>query len=278
MVQEKSRPAEEHQAAVMTEQGLIVPALVVIVGQACSLKCKNCANFSPYAPSATKRYRLERICEDLSLIFQSCRQIRRVQVQGGEPFLYSELPELLDFIRSSGKVETLTVATNGTIFPDEKVIQSLERNQVRVRISHYPNTPQETAERLMERLARSNLDTWKYEFTVDDSMWYDMGGVQARPEADSDEAVARRFQNCPFHDCFTLENGKIGRCSRAVIAELLQGFTADSGDYLPVVPAGDFPEKLWEYLSANRFMEACRFCYGAEGGKIPPAIQLNGEE
>ena len=274
MAQEKSRPAEDHRPVEMTERGLIIPALVVIVGQACSLKCKNCAKFSPYAPNETRRYSLKRICEDLNLIFQSCHYLRRVQVQGGEPFLYTELPELLDFIRDSGKAETITVATNGTIFPDEKVFQALKRNHVRVRISHYPDTPQDTVERLMERLTRLNLDTWKYEFALDDSMWYDMGGIKAKPEADSDEAVARRFQNCPFHDCFTLENGKISRCSRAVIAELVQGFTANSGDYLPVVPTEDFPDRLWEYLRADRFMEACRFCYGSEGDKILPALQL----
>ena len=44
---------EKHGKIEMTDQGLIIPALVVIVGQACSLKCKHCANFSPYAPNGT---------------------------------------------------------------------------------------------------------------------------------------------------------------------------------------------------------------------------------
>lgn len=265
---------EEHGVVWMTSQGLIVPALVLIVGQACSLKCKHCANFSPFAPESVKRYPLKKLCDDLSLVFHSVHRVEKIQVQGGEPFLYTELPELLDFIRNSGKADVLTVATNGTIVPKESVFQALQRNRVRVRISSYPNTPKETVSKLTQRLKEYGLDVWIYEFTSDDSMWYDMGGISASPTDDSDEAVQQRFMKCPFHDCFTLENGKVSRCSRAVMAELLQGFTSRESDLLPVVPEDDFSAKLWQYLSTPIFMEACRHCYGIEGGKVAPAMQL----
>lgn len=68
---------EKHGKIEMTDQGLIIPALVVIVGQACSLKCKHCANFSPYAPNGTKRYTLEQIMSNLRLIFQSVCHIKK---------------------------------------------------------------------------------------------------------------------------------------------------------------------------------------------------------
>lgn len=274
MTQKPDRLVEKHDVVRMTSQGMVIPALVVIVGQACSLKCKHCANFSPYAPSSAKRYPLEKICADLNLIFQSVHRVKKIQVQGGEPFLYKKLPELLDFIGGSGKVDILTVATNGTILPNEDVFQALKRNQVRIRISNYSNTLEETTAKLVDRLAQLEIDTWMYEFALDDSMWYDMGGITAKPAENSDSLTQHRFLDCPFHDCFTLENGKISRCSRAIIAEMLQEFTAREGDFLPVIPSEDFPEKLWSYLDTADFMEACRFCYGATGRKVAPAQQL----
>lgn len=265
---------EEHGIVRMTDEGLVIPALTVIVGQACSLKCKHCANFSPFAPDFTKRYPLKKICGDLQVIFESVHRLEKVQVQGGEPFLYPDLPDLLDFIWNSGKVDILTVATNGTIIPKETVFQSMKRNRVRVRISNYPNTSKETVARLAQRLKESGLDIWIYEFASDDSMWYDMGGVSAVPPAASEEAVQQRFITCPFHDCFTLENGKVSRCGRAVMAEVLQNFEAREQDLLPVTPSEDFPVKLWKYLDTPAHMEACRYCYGTERGKVVPAQQL----
>jgi len=265
---------EEHGSVKMTESGLVVPALTVIVGQACSLKCKHCANFSPFAPASAKHYPLEKLCDDLRVIFESVHWLEKVQVQGGEPFLYAELPELLDFIRGSGKTGILTVATNGTIVPKENVFQSMRRNHVRVRISSYPNVSKETVAQLTERLKECDLEIWDYEFASDDAMWYDMGGISAVPAEASDEAAQRRFLACPFHDCFTLENGKISRCGRAVMAEVLQGFTSRESDLLPVVPAEDFSTRLWKYLDTPAYMEACRHCYGTEGGKVIPAQQL----
>lgn len=261
---------EKHGKIEMTDQGLIIPALVVIVGQACSLKCKHCANFSPYAPNGTKRYTLEQIMSNLRLIFQSVCHIKKIQIQGGEPFLYTELAELLDFIHNSDPSTTLTIATNGTIIPAETVFHALKRNHVRVRISKYSVTPQENVSQLRDILDGFGIENWTYEFASQDSMWYNMGQGTLPFWGN----VERRFLDCPFHDCFTLENGWISRCSRAIIAEQVQGFTANEDDYLRVEPSEDFSLRLWKYLEAEECMEACRYCRGTEGEKVVPAQQL----
>lgn len=265
---------EAHGAVEMTEFGLVIPALTIIVGQACSLKCKHCANFSPYAPIQAKHYSLEQICMDLKLIFEASYRTKKIQVQGGEPFLYQELPELLDFIRNSGKVDVLTVATNGTILPRDQVLDALQRNHVRVRISEYPIVAEESIRKLKERLNAYNIEIWNYQFASNDAMWYDMGGVSNSATAESEERVQQRFINCPFHDCFTLENSKISRCGRAVMAEQLQGFIAKEKDLLCISPSKDLQIMLWQYLKTPEHMEACRYCRGAEGEKIVPAQQI----
>lgn len=273
------RGAEAHGKVEMTEEGLVVPAITVIVGQACSLKCRHCANFSPFAPEPAKHYPLEQILDDLKILFRAVHSIPKIQVQGGEPFLYKELPELLDFIRASGKATTITVATNGTIVPNGTVLGSLKKNDVRVRISSYPATPKEKVELLKEKLQELDIQIWLYEFISDDSMWFDMGEISTPLPAYTHTGAAesdlqRRFLNCPFHDCFILENSRVGRCGRCVIAPEVQKFTPKESDTLPVAWAEDFPEKLREYLETPAYMEACRYCWGADGQKVPPAQQL----
>lgn len=60
--------------------------LVLVVGQACSLKCKNCANFAPYAPKEMLHYSFADIQRSLTVIWNALGGIQKVQIQGGEPF------------------------------------------------------------------------------------------------------------------------------------------------------------------------------------------------
>ena len=65
--------------------------LVLSVGQACNYKCKDCANFCPVSPKEYKRYELDDILESIKRILKNVNFIQIFQIQGGEPFLYSEL-------------------------------------------------------------------------------------------------------------------------------------------------------------------------------------------
>jgi hypothetical protein len=83
--------------------------------------------------------------------------------------------------------------------------------------------------------------------------------------------IETKFSNCAFRGCLTLENGVIGRCSRAVIAAAIQGFTPNNGDFLLVDGADDFGQKLYHYLKSPRHMKACYHCYGSLGSELVDA-------
>jgi glycerol-3-phosphate cytidylyltransferase len=91
---------------------LDIPFLVICTGQACSLRCRDCGNFSPYAPAETKQYPAERIIHDLSMILNHCSTIDVLQIQGGEPFLHPDLYKILGFAVEHTGVNRVTVATN----------------------------------------------------------------------------------------------------------------------------------------------------------------------
>lgn len=76
--------------------------MVLSVGQACNYKCKNCGNFAPFAPAEFMRYKFEDITQSMNQILESVDNIRILQIQGGEPFLYSDLGRLVKHLRSLG--------------------------------------------------------------------------------------------------------------------------------------------------------------------------------
>ena len=58
--------------------------LVVCVGHACSLKCKECANFTPHVPYDSMIYNVDTICSELDAILGCC-DVEMIQIQGGNP-------------------------------------------------------------------------------------------------------------------------------------------------------------------------------------------------
>lgn len=58
-------------------------SLVLVVGQACNLKCKNCGNFCPISLPETKRYDVKSIIESLRIILKNVYRMSYLQIQGG---------------------------------------------------------------------------------------------------------------------------------------------------------------------------------------------------
>lgn len=87
-------------SSLLVEQPKLQTRLLAIsVGQACSLKCKDCANFAPYAKKENMRYSLESIKNGLDKLLPFFEEIDTFHIQGGEPFLYSDLAELICYCK-----------------------------------------------------------------------------------------------------------------------------------------------------------------------------------
>jgi organic radical activating enzyme len=255
-----------------------IPFLVVIVGQACTLRCKDCGNFTAIAPKNALVYSVDQILEDLRTILQHAT-IRDLQIQGGEPFLYPNLNELLRFCVEHENITNVTIATNGTLLPKAE-IELLQNKKIFVRISNYKPF-KDKGEKLSAFLNENAVRNGVYNFVGRNAMWHDMGyapPLSLDEEQADDNTCKSRFESCAFKICLTLEQSKLGYCSRSIIAESVQGFSAKQGDYCiisPTPPPDEFRKQLEQYIENRHFMEACRFCNGSAAGKfVEAAIQL----
>ncbi|MCM1047013.1 MAG: radical SAM protein [Clostridiales bacterium] len=157
-----------------------VEFLVISVGQACNFKCRDCSNFAPVSPACFKRYDVNDIKKDLKVLFENVEYIEKLQIQGGEPLLYSDLAELIDFLyENRDKVHEIVIATNGSLIPDDSLMECLKRNSVCVRISDY-GIAQESSSKLVEKLIQNNIRYYVYSFVNGKSLWYECGGKNTR--------------------------------------------------------------------------------------------------
>ena len=250
---------------------LVIPFLVVCIGQACTLRCKDCANFSPFAPKEHSVYPVTSILDNLHIITANS-SIDLLHIQGGESFVYPYLDDILRFVIESANIRNCQIATNGTLLPKTD-LNLLKSEKITVRVSNYPSV-KNIAEKLRKFLLDNGINHRIHDFVSFTGEWNDIGGINLPCEQD-DDAVQKRFDLCAKNRCFTLENSKISRCSRGVIAEAVQGFASKAGDYLIVNDSPDFKERLIEYVTFPKFMEACRYCNGYANSKlIEPAVQL----
>ena len=258
--------------------GYSINFLVVVVGQRCSLKCRDCANFSPYAQKENMAYDVDSLISTLDKILGNIRKIRLLQIQGGEPFVYPYLGKLIDYLLLQEKIEQIVFATNGTVIP-VKYLEKLSHPKISVRISNYPVVPKEKINSLCEVFDDSVIQYSVYNFVHGDSFWTKCGGIETPKEYDNG-IVSDRYFRCGFKTCLTLENGILGKCSRAIHAKEMQKFTPKKNDYVSVTER-HLKYKLIKYefiqkINRRYFMEACRYCYGTElSEKVTPAIQLN---
>ena len=152
-----------------------IPLLVVCVGQACTLKCRDCSNFSPYAKKERLLYPVNDVLEDLDNILSVSKYIDLLQIQGGEPLIYPSLENILHYVISNDKIKHVHIATNGTVIP-YKHLELLKHEKITVRISNYKVVDQSEVDQLCRVLEDNNIKYSLYSFTGGDNRWILQGG------------------------------------------------------------------------------------------------------
>lgn len=247
--------------------------LVVVTGQACTLRCKDCGNLSPYIKDSMEFYEMDDIINGLGLILKHS-VVKKLQIQGGEAFMHPALDVLLRYVAKNDLIEKCQIATNATLMPSPNEIDIMTHPKFSVRISNYPVVSKK-AEELSEVLDGHGVCSRIYNFYGKTGLWYELNPRSG--EAVSDARAASRFESCKYNHCLTLERGRLAYCSRAAISDFVQGFPVSEGDYCNVSDTAEFGEKLERYVRNPSFMEACRYCRGTDGEPtLAPAVQLTG--
>jgi len=249
---------------------LEVRSMLICVGQACNLKCKDCANFAPYAHKDNTRYPIENIKSDFDKTISYFKEIDTLQIQGGEPFLYKDLSELLWYIKKYNHIfKKIQIATNGTVLPTEEMLHAMKALGVSVRVSNYPLETK--VEELCTVLSKMKIDYTVYNFVNKSGEWSDAGAMDYTIPKEKD--VVLQVFNCAWNQCFTIENGLIGRCARSIPALTLQNLRKRDLDYINLRKDIDV-KKFQKYFIFTSPMECCLHCKGSEGEPIKPAIQI----
>ena len=244
----------------------------------CSLNCQKCNMFMPHYDSPF-HVELDTLMSDVDALFAKVDMVSTLALLGGEPLLYPQLVELIEYINKKykQKIGTIEIITNGTIIPKEDMLVRLKDNGVFFRISDYSQAIcyEEKLMRLKEQLENHQI-----EYYVNSSLnWLDFGFPE-NPICLADEKVYQHMLDCA--PAFKgLNDRKLYYCHIVWSADKCGIYKEKPSDYI------DLQKETREYIfryfigEVQKPVSLCKYCAGCSSDNlnvIPVGVQQKREK
>lgn len=183
----------------------------------CNLNCRHCLNFNPFAKKFYFRS-LDDLINDVDLFFSIVDYIMVFHLSGGEPFLYKQTPDIVEYISSrySDKIGTFRMVTNGTIVPSDEVLERIARCKIEIKIDDYRDqVPRfnDKFELLNKKLSQFGIK--HYAFKVDE--WIDLAPEKTDYSSYTEDELIFHRDSCN-QSWEELRGGRLYSCNYAAYA------------------------------------------------------------
>lgn len=234
----------------------IISRIAVSVTNQCSLKCRDCNNLMPYCKEKFA-IDVEEQIRDLEKLLYYVDGIINVEVIGGEPFVYRQLPKLLQYLCDMPKIKFIEVTSNGTILPSSEVLELLKNPKICVLLSDYGKVNSERAHGTYQYLKQNQVCVQN----LKNREWIQGGNLERRKKSRS-QLKYEYFHCFARKDCRTLYKGKLYVCGRAPVLDEL-GLLTDSSSFVDIRKMNanrTIGQKVLQKFFKNDYAESCAYC------------------
>lgn len=236
--------------------------LEVWVGQACTLRCKDCLHMIPYIKP--KVYDIGQLIIDCKKLFGVC-EVEYLSILGGEPFVNKELYRFLDFIRKCKVIKDGKLITNGTVLPDKRTLQSLIKlnNKLDIRIDVYPGSDIRS-EQFYELMQKYHIrSTIMHHEVFEELHWKWMGSTKQKKKSIRSSQIA--YTNCGLRGCYTLADGEFTVCPRGITTEQIFGIRKNCYENVKIAELHTGicgRASFATSIEPKIYKDYCRYCLG----------------
>lgn len=247
----------------------------------CTLKCKKCAHACYAVSNNAEDLALSEVYKSAASFFAKVDYIQEFVLIGGEPLLYKQLAEVIEYIGSKyrNQINIFSITTNGTIVPSKEVLELSQKYQILFRISNYTNELPKLKkhhEKLLKALQNYNIS---YILGNPETEWMDYGFEYVNRGC-SEEELIKVFSSCNT-PCREIRGNKYYYCVMARTVSDNLGFDIGQDDYLDLdkLTGENYKKELLEFnlgYSEKGYLDMCRHCHGkdAKNYPIPAAEQV----
>lgn len=252
----------------------------ITLTERCTLKCKKCAHGCfAVDNSSSEDLSLTQACKSADSFFKKVDFIKEFVLIGGEPFLYKNLAQIIEYIgeRYRHQIGIYAITTNGTIVPEDAVLRVCRKYKILIRISNYTRQLprlKEFVKRLTHTLEENDIPFFLGD---ENSEWIDYGFGCVERKSDQENLI-KVFDDCQT-PCREIRENRFYFCVMARSVSDNLKFNVGQQDYLDLdaLTGEDYKKKLLEFTlgySDKGYLDMCRYCNGAEAKKYPiPAAE-----
>lgn len=208
----------------------VLSKIDTVITSRCTLKCKHCNMFIGHVPMQSD-IQLNRLKNNFDIFFESVDYVYEYTLLGGEPFIHKDIAEIISYLgnRYGEKIGRINIITNGTVVPQDDVIDLLEKFHITVHISDY--TCSVDYKKNLERLQKKLLLYGVEYYVIPNNTWKDV--VYPRDGYQTDNP--RKHMILCGHSTHSVADGRLYWCDPAFAAECFMGFEAREDDSLDMV-------------------------------------------
>ncbi len=246
-----------------------IPNLDFMITTVCTLKCEKCCSLMP--DYNEKSHYIETFCkykENFDNLMHSINYVGRLQFIGGEPLLNKDLPKMLEYAAKSKKVKAIVIITNGTIIPNQELINICRKykNKVRISISDYRSNT-ELKNLKTQDVHNAFKQSGAHTYLTND-LWYERGEI--KKENRNVEELIKAMSSCWQYNCPIYLDGEMHLCSRSVAIKRI--IDNSIKDYVTITKNKDSSKDIIKLFSRD-YVDACDYCHTDLTQRIPRAIQ-----
>jgi organic radical activating enzyme len=263
---------------------LKVKQVALFVTHRCTLKCKLCGNYSPYY-IPPPHFSYDYLSKTIRGIFDIFDEIEKFNINGGEPLLHPQLPEIVDFLSLFiNKINILEITTNGTIIPSDRLLKNLTfSNKVDILVDNYGPELSTNVNRIDEAFnnfnIRHRIRTY-YGANAHCGGWVNL--LDLTKKHDTDKDIENIFSKCYINSklrCMPVIDGKAYVCPTYKRCKDLDLISDNPDEYIDIlsenISLGDKKEQARNFYN-RKYFTACAYCSGfcADSPRFAPAEQL----
>jgi len=245
------------------------PDVVVVLTTHCSLRCAKCNNLMP---CYKEPYHIpaEEVLEDIRTLLSHTDICVKLELLGGEPFIYPEIDKVIDGVRDFKNVMCVAFTTNATVIPSDETLKKIAAlTNKKIVISDYGVKTQKVEE-FMKVCKEYGIPCGR----SISRYWADPGNTECRNK--SIEQLGIEYNKCySSRYCRTMLNGRVYACARAAsLADLgLMDGSHDSFNVREKVSDMEFRKGFRKFLTLD-YADACNYCDHFLNIHIPAGEQL----
>jgi MoaA/NifB/PqqE/SkfB family radical SAM enzyme len=218
-------------------------------------------------------------------IFDIVDVIEKFNINGGEPLLHPQLPEIIDFLSAFiSKINMLEITTNGTVVPSDRLLKSLTfSNKVDILVDNYGPELSTNITKIVNAFNSANIRhrvRTYYGANVHCGGWVDLSDLSKKHTIAKD--IENTFSRCYLNSklkCMPIIDGSMYVCPTYKRCKDLNLISDNPDEYIDIlsnsISLSDKKERIRNFYN-RKYFTACAYCNGFcdDSPRFAPAEQL----